>query len=167
MDFNQVTLQEPPVKSQDQLNKDMDANVKSGNLLGVASSQGSCQPDHIYNAQYKICVPRYPSLFNVDATGATIAVPTATPPVTSANQMDRIKYFAEEDGTFKWKDVTLATPTAGNPQSASTGCGTSANYDFASLGCRTNGFSNMNLANSSANAEAFTASEFDNYGKYN
>ena len=166
MDFNQVTLQEPPAKSQDQLKKDMDANVKSGNLLGVASSQGSCQPDHIYNKKYKICVPRYPSLFNVDATGATSPVPTASPAVTSANQMDRIRYFADEDGTFDWKDVTLPTPSAGNPRSTSTGCGGTDKYDFESLGCKTNGFRNMNAGKTSADADAFTADEFANYGKY-
>ena len=38
MDFNQVVLREPAAKSQDQINKDMDANVKSGNLLGVAGN---------------------------------------------------------------------------------------------------------------------------------
>ena len=152
MDFNQVTLIEPSSKSQDKINKDMDANVKSGNLLGVAGSQGVCQPDHTNNAQYKICVPNAPPAFKPDnsASGYTTD----------------FKYFANDDGTFQWKNVALPTPGASATQSATTGCGGVNNYDFASLGCKTNGFRNINAGKTSADANAFTADEFANYGKY-
>jgi hypothetical protein len=152
MDFNQVTLIEPPSKSQDQINKDMDANVKSGNLLGIAGTQGSCQPDHTYNAQYKICVPNAPPAFKPD---------------NSASQYTTdFKYFANDDGTFQWKNVALPTPGASATLSATTGCGGVDKYDFASLGCKTNGFRNINAVKTSADANAFTADEFANYGKY-
>ena len=152
MDFNQVTLIEPPAKSQDQLNKDMDANVNSGNLLNIAGSQGSCQPDHTYSKNYKICVPNAPP--TQYGSGATQHPNTA-------------RYFVKDDGTFEWKNAAYPTPVPSATPSALTGCGGIEKYNYDLLGCKSEPFSNMNLANSSANAEAFTANEFDNYGKYN
>jgi hypothetical protein len=143
MDFNQVTMIEPSSKSQDQINKDMEANVKSGNLLGIATSQGVCQPDHAYNAQYKICVPNAPPKF----VGSVESGYTVTH-----------KYFVKDDGTFEWKDAAALT--------TANGCGGVDKYDFASLACKTNGFRNINAGRTSADANAFTADEFANYGKY-
>ena len=153
MDFNQVVLRDPSAKSQDEIDKDMDANVKSGNLLGVAGSQGSCQPDHTYSKRSKICVPNAPPA-QYDATGAL--KPATDQYVSSA------RYFAKSDGTFEWRD---ANAQKGNDTG---GCGAVANYNYDLLGCKPpETFDNMILPSSSANAEAFTASEFDNYGKYN
>lgn len=144
MDFNQVTLQEPPSKSQDQLNKDMDANVKSGDLLSISGKKG-CQADHTYNKSYDVCVPNEPPAFKPDKTASDYTM--------------NHKYFAKDDGTFEWRDAA-ALKTAN-------GCGGVANYNFESLACsKTNGFRNINIASSSADAEAFTASEFTNYSKY-
>lgn len=152
MDFNQVVLREPAAKSQDQINKDMDANVKSGDLLSVAGNKG-CQPDHSYNKKYDICVPNKPP---------------ATADSMASGYSINYKYFAKTDGTFEWKNAASPTPDPNTAPGAANGCGDVANYDFELLACKVpEPFNNMNLANSSANAEAFTASEFDNYGKYN
>lgn len=160
MDFNQVVLQEPPAKSQDQINKDMEANMKSGNLLGVAGSQGSCQPDHTYSKNYKICVPNAPPVQYNNGV------------LTENQYPNTARYFAKADGTFEWRDANAQKGTDAG------GCATSTvsadiakgitNYDYDLLGCKApETFSNMILGNSSANAEAFTASDFNNYGKYN
>ena len=156
MDFNQVTLIEPPAKSQDQLNKDMDANVNSGNLLNIAGSQGSCQPDHTYSKNYKICVPNAPPKFVGNS---------------DSGYGSSHRYFAKDDGTFEWRDANLlkGDNTGGcaiNPTEVNAATGKNK-YNYDLLGCKSEPFSNMNLANSSANASAFTANEFDNYGKYN
>ena len=157
MDFNQVVLQEPPAKSQDQINKDMEANMKSGNLLGVAGSQGSCQPDHTYSKNYKICVPNAPPKF----------VGSSDPGYTQS-----YRYFAKDDGTFEWRDANVLKGDNTGGCTTSTASADIAkgitNYDYDLLGCKApETFSNMILGNSSANAEAFTASDFNNYGKYN
>lgn len=144
MNFNQVVMREPPAKSQNQLNKDLEKNVNSGNLLSVAGKKG-CQTDHTYNKKYDVCVPNEPPAFKPDKTVSGYTV--------------NHKYFAKDDGTFEWRDVSALT--------TANGCGGVANYNFESLACgKTNGFSNMNLVNSSANASAFTADEFANYSKY-
>ena len=152
MDFNQVVLRDPAAKSQDEINKDMDANVKSGDLLSVAGNKG-CQPDHSYNKKYDICVPNKPP---------------ATADTMESGYSINYKYFAKADGTFEWKNAASPTPGANTAPGAENGCGAVADYDFELLACKVpETFNNMNLANSSANASAFTASEFDNYGKYN
>ena len=152
MDFNQVVLQEPPAKSQDQINKDMDKNVKSGDLLSVAGNIG-CQPDHSYNKKYDICVPNKPP---------------ATADTMTTGYSANYKYFAKNDGTFEWKNAASATPAPNVAPTSANGCGNVDNYDFELLACKApETFSNMILANSSANASAFTASDFNNYGKYN
>lgn len=151
MDFNQVVLQEPPAKSQDEINKDMEANMKSGDLLSVAGNKG-CQPDHSYNKKYDICVPN---------------APPATADTMTSGYSANYKYFAKNDGTFEWKNAASATPAPNVAPTSANGCGNVDNYDFELLACKApETFSNMNLSNSSANAEAFTATEFDNYGIY-
>jgi hypothetical protein len=142
MDFNQVVMREPPAKSQNQLNKDLEKNVNSGDLLSIAGKKG-CQADHTYNKSYDICVPNAPPKF----------IGTADSGYTVTH-----KYFVKDDGTFEWKDAAALT--------TANGCGGVDKYDFASLACKTNGFRNINVAGSSADAQAFAADEFANYGKY-
>jgi len=158
MDFNQVVLRDPDAKSQDEINKDMDANVKSGDLLSVAGNKG-CQPDHSYNKKYDICVPNAPPVkYNADNTAK----------VSAEQYPNTARYFAKDDGTFEWKNAASATPAPSATPTSENGCGTLDKYDFELLACKVpETFSNMNLPSSSANAKAFTASEFDNYGKYN
>jgi hypothetical protein len=159
MDFNQINLIDPTAKSPDQIKKDMDANIKSGNLLSVANSQGSCQPDHTYSKNYKICVPNAPPA-QYENNGVLKA---------TANQYpNTARYFANSDGTFEWRNANLLKAADSGGCATSTASADIANgitkYNFDKLAC--DPFSNMNLAGSSADAAVFTKNEFENYGKY-
>lgn len=155
MDFNQITLAEPTKKTPEQIQKDMENNIKSGNLLGLAKNTNTasgctgsacCPTGTTFNEKYNVCVPN--------------VVPFGTSGVTDNNKNDW-KYFATKDATtgdvtYTWKDAAAAS-----------GCGSVANYDATILGCKptttTSGFTTLSI--SSADAKPFSATEFTDYSK--
>jgi hypothetical protein len=137
MDFNQVSLAEPTNKTPDQIAKDQQSNVKSGNLLkinNVDNCQGStcCPSDSTFNIKYNICVAN-----GVPAT------------VTTTN-IGNFKYFANADKTYEWRDANAT-------------CKGITNYDSTILACKPVVSAFTTLSNV---AEPFSATEFAEYSKY-
>ncbi len=159
MDFNQITLAEPAKKTPEQIQKDMENNIKSGNLLGLIKNTNTasgctgsacCPTGTTFNEKYNVCVPN--------------VVPFGTSGVTDSNKNDW-KYFATKDATtgdvtYTWKNAAAATPG---------GCGSVDKYDATILGCKptTSGFTTLSgtIQVSSADAKPFSATEFTDYSK--
>lgn len=140
MDFNQVSLAEPEKKTPDQITKEQQANVKSGNLLkinDVENCQGSkcCPSDSTFNDKYKICV----------ANG----VPATT--VSTGGIAANYKYFVNADKTYAWRDASVECT------------GGVAEYDPTILACKPVVSKFTTLSNV---AEPFSATEFSEYSKY-
>ena len=117
MDFNKVSLAEPDKKTPDQIAKEQQANVKTGNLLKIANvgiCQGSacCPSDSTFNVKYKVCV----------ANGVPASV--------STTNIDNYKYFANADKTYEWRDANAT-------------CNGLANYDSTILACKSAASSNV------------------------
>lgn len=167
MDFNQITLEEPVKKTPEQIQKDINKQIKSGNLYGLAKDsnaasgcQGSacCPTGTTFNEKYNVCVP--------DMVPIDVA-----PELTSRNK-GNWKYFATAGAngvvTYNWRDATLATTatpagcdtrTAGQVQTGVAPNGLS-NYDATILACKvTSGFATM------SQAKPFSADEFSDYGR--
>jgi len=165
MNFNQITLAEPIKKTPAEMQKDMENNIKSGNLYGLAKNtntasgcRGSacCPTGTTFNEKYNVCVPD--------------KVPFDTPNLTVATK-DNYKYFAtvgaNGDVTYEWRDATLAKPpgcdTRTSEQIAASNVPANGltNYDATILGCKpvTSGFTTM------FGAKPFSADEFANYSR--
>lgn len=142
MDFNQVSLAEPDKKSLDQIAKEQQANVKSGNLLkinNIDNCQGStcCPSDSTFNDKYKICVANGVPASSISAN----AVPA------------NYKYFANADKTYAWRDANAE-------------CKGLANYDQTILACKPAPSTVSAFTTLSNVAEPFSATEFAEYAKY-
>ena len=182
MNFNQITLAEPVKKTPDEIQKDMENNIKSGNLYGLAKNtntasgcRGSacCPTGTTFNEKYNVCVPNV-----VPADKATINI-------------GNWRYFATTgangDVTYEWRDATLrttATPAGCDTRTSNSASANGlSNYDATILGCKpvTSGFTTMvgssnvhgssnvakqqTLHGSSADAKPFSADEFADYGR--
>lgn len=195
MDFKQITLAEPVKKTPDEIQKDMENNIKSGNLYGLAKNtntasgcRGSacCPTGTTFNEKYNVCVPNV-----VPADKAT-------------TNIGNWKYFATTGAngavTYDWRDATLAKPTGCDTRTSAQISGSDpanglSNYDATILGCKpvTSGFTTMfgssnvakqqtlfqssnvakqqtffqssNVHGSSADAKPFSADEFADYGR--
>jgi hypothetical protein len=148
MNFNQITLAEPVKKTPEETQKDMEKNIKAGNLYGLTKStntasgcQGSkcCPTDTTFNEKYSVCVPD--------------KVPFDTPGLTVATK-DNYKYFAavgaNGDVTYEWRNASQAKPVGCDTRTSSQIAGNVptnglANYDSIILGCKpvTSGFTTM------------------------
>jgi len=177
MDFKQITLEEPVKKTPDEIQKDMEKNIKAGNLYGLAKNtntasgcRGSacCPTGTKFNEKYNVCVPDM-----VPADKSTVNI-------------DNWKYFAtvgtNGNITYEWRDATLAKPTGCDTRTSDQIAGNVpanglANYDATILGCKpvTSGFTTMvgssnvakqqTLHGSSADAKPFSADEFADYSR--
>lgn len=170
MDFNQITLEEPVKKTPEQIQRDTDANIKSGNLYGLAKSSNTasgckgsacCPTGTTFNEKYNVCVPN--------------VVPIDEAPTLTSGNKGNWKYFATTDSatgvvSYAWRDATLSTTATPNP-----GCDTRtagqvqtgvaanglSNYDSSILACKvTSGFTTL-----SGQAKPFSADEFAEYGR--
>jgi hypothetical protein len=163
MDFNQITLEEPVKKTPEQIQRDTDANVKSGNLYGLAKGSNTasgckgsacCPTGTTFNEKYNVCVPNM--------------VPIDEAPTLTSGNKGNWKYFATTDSatgvvTYRWRDATLSTTanpagcdtrTAGQVQTGVAPNGLS-NYDSSILACKvTSGFTTL-----SGQAKPFSADE--------
>ena len=164
MDFKQITLAEPVKKTPDEIQKDMENNIKSGNLYGLAKNtntasgcRGSacCPTGTTFNEKYNVCVPD--------------KVPFDTPTLTGATK-DNWKYFAtvgtNGNITYEWRDATLAKPAGCDTRTPTQISGNVpanglANYDATILGCKpvTSGFTTI------SGAKPFSANEFSDYSR--
>ena len=146
MDFDQITLDMPPQKSQAEIDADRANRLASGKISDATSSANAgctgaecCPAGSTFNEYYKICVP------NVAPLGS----------VTGANA-----FYNSSSREITW--INPATATTDNPA----GCGGLDKYDPLKLACATTtqGFETMNT---SAGAQPYTPCEFSQYNVYN
>jgi len=146
MDFDQITLDMPPQKSQAEIDADRVNKLASGQLSGATGSANAgcagaecCPAGSTFNEYYKICVPNVAPLGSV--TGANAFYNSSTRAITWINPATAI----------------TATPA---------GCGGADKYDPLKLACitTTQGFETMNT---SAGAQPYTPCEFSQYNVYN
>ena len=148
MNFNQITLAEPVKKTPDEIQKEMEKNIKAGNLYGLAKDtntasgcQGSkcCPTDTTFNEKYSVCVPD--------------KVPFDIPGLTVGTK-DNYKYFAavgaNGDVTYEWRNALQSKPVGCDTRTSSQIAGNVpangvANYDSIILGCKpvTSGFTTI------------------------
>ena len=145
MDFDQITLDMPPQKSQAEIDADRANRLASGELSGATSSANAgctgaecCPAGSTFNEYNKVCVPENPS---------------GSASTTKA-------FYNSSTRAITWLDptaLTTATPA---------GCGGADKYDPLKLACitTTQGFETMNT---SAGAQPYTPCEFSQYNVYN
>jgi hypothetical protein len=143
MDFDQITLDSPPQKSQAEIDADRLNRLASGQLSAATASANAgcagaecCPAGSTFNEYHKICVP------NVAPLGST----------SSAKA-----FYDSSSRAITWINPATATPT---------GCGATDQYDPLKLACKTTaqGFETMNT---SAGAQPYTPCEFSQYNVYN
>lgn len=143
MDFDQITLDSPPQKSQAEINADRLNRLASGQLSDATANANAnagcagaecCPAGSTFNEYHKICVPNIAPLGSGSNTNA---------------------FYDSSSRVITWV----------NPATAA-GCGGADKYDPLKLACTTTaqGFETMNT---SAGAQPYTPCEFSQYNVYN
>ena len=146
MDFDQITLDSPPQKSQAEIDEDRANRLARGELSSATASANAgctgaecCPVGSTFNEYYKICVPDIAPLGSVSGAKA---------------------FYDDSSRVIAWRNP--ATATTATPA----GCGAVDQYDPLKLACKVaaQGFETMNT---SAGAQPYTPCEFSQYNVYN
>jgi hypothetical protein len=144
MDFDQIALEAPKQKSQDEIAADRAAQLSSGNLSAATAAANAgcigaqcCPVGSTFNEYNKICVPSAPSDAGADAK----------------------PFYDASTRIVTWRNPETATDVS-NP-----GCGGSDKYDELKLACKppAQGFTTM----TADGAQPYTPCEFSQYNVYN
>lgn len=142
MDFDQIALEAPKQKSQDEIAADRAAQLSSGNLSAATAAANAgcvgaqcCPTGSTFNEYNKICMPSAPSSAGADAK----------------------PFYDASTRIVSWRNPATATDVA-NP-----GCGGLDKYDELKLACKTEGFTTM----TADGAQPYTPCEFSQYNVYN
>ena len=145
MDFDQITLDQPPRKSQDELDAERANQLSSGQLSAATAGANAgcvgaecCPAGSTFNEYNRVCVPGKP---------------------TTAAATD-VAFYDTQTRVISWRNPATAT-TAAIP-----GCGSADNYDPLKLACKTTtqGFTTMTTSDG---AKPYTPCEFSQYNAYN
>ena len=125
IDFSQIDLKEPAPKTAEQLQKEKDDRIKSGDLSAIQSASQSgkcigetcCPVDTFFNVKYNLCVPtKVPfseipaesvirSTFSQLSTSSTSGIDIDNL-VTDLRNPNNYYYCRKSDGTYAWMPIT-------------------------------------------------------------
>jgi hypothetical protein len=145
MDFDQIIMDQPPRKSQAEIDADRANQLASGKLSDATAGANSgcvgaqcCPAGSTFNEYNRVCVPGKP---------------------TTAAATD-VAFYNTQSRAISW--INPATATTATPP----GCGDAGNYDPLKLACKTTtqGFTTMTTSDG---VKPYTPCEFSQYNAYN